>query len=128
LIVAYHQPALMLVLFAFIVRRVGEPIRTVLTPHQMRRLPARHGFSVRWDRELPAIASELSAEIGRKTRLMRHLRIVIADRKGRQDDMIGMCDICRAVFLDFRSPCRRKQESRSSEMNWDCSSLRAVEP
>jgi methyltransferase (TIGR00027 family) len=80
LIVAYHQPAWMVLVLAFIVRRLGEPIRTVLTPHQMRRLLARHGFCTRWDRDLPAIGSELSTEIGRATRLMRHLRIVTADR------------------------------------------------
>src|SRR5262245_29258162 len=76
LIVAYHQPALMLLLLAVIVGRLGEPIRTVLTPHQMRVLLARYGFCTRWDRELPAIAGELSAEGGHATRLMRHLRIV----------------------------------------------------
>jgi len=81
LIVAYHQPAWMLFLLAVIVRRLGEPIRTVLTPHQMQELLARYGFCTRWDLELPAIASELSAEIGHATRLMRHLRIVTADRK-----------------------------------------------
>lgn len=81
LIVAYHQPALMLLLLAVIVQRLGEPIRTVLTPHQMRNLLARYGFYTRWDRDLPAIGSELSAEIGHATRLMRHLRIVAADRK-----------------------------------------------
>jgi O-methyltransferase involved in polyketide biosynthesis len=80
LIVAYHQPALMILLLAVIVRRLGEPIRTVLTPHQMRELLARHGFCTRWDRDLPAIGAELSAEIGQATRLMRHLRIVTADR------------------------------------------------
>src|SRR5262245_16681775 len=82
LIVAYHQPAWMLLLLKVIVRRMGEPIRTVLTPHQMQELLARYGFCTRWDLELPAIASELSAEIGHATRLMRHLRIVTADRKG----------------------------------------------
>jgi methyltransferase (TIGR00027 family) len=81
LIVAYHQPALMLLLVAVIVRRLGEPIRTVLTPRQMRELLARYGFCTRWDRELPAIAYELSSEVGHATRLMRHLRIVTADRK-----------------------------------------------
>jgi methyltransferase (TIGR00027 family) len=81
LIVAYHQPAWMLLLLAVIVRRLGEPIRTVLTPRQMHRLLARYGFCIRWDRDLPAIGSELSTEIGRATRLMRHLRIVTAERK-----------------------------------------------
>jgi methyltransferase (TIGR00027 family) len=82
LIVAYHQPAWMLLLLAVIVRRLGEPIRTVLTPHQMREMLARYGFCTRWDRDLPAIGAGLSAEIGHATRLMRHLRIVTADRKG----------------------------------------------
>jgi len=82
LIVAYHQPALMLLLLAIIVRRLGEPIRTVLTPQQMRNLLARYGFSTRWDRDLPAIGSELSTEIGHALRLMRHLRIVSAERNG----------------------------------------------
>jgi len=81
LVVAYHQPALMLLLLSVIVRGMGEPIRTVLTPSQMRELLARYGFSVRWDRELPAIGSELSPEIGRATRLVHHLRIVSADRE-----------------------------------------------
>jgi len=82
LIVAYHQPALLLLLLAIIVRRLGEPIRTVLTPQQMRNLLARYGFSTRWDRDLPAIGSELSTEIGHALRLMRHLRIVSAERNG----------------------------------------------
>jgi len=81
LIVAYHQPALMLLLLAVIVRHLGEPIRTVLTPHQMRKLLARYGFCTGWDRGLPAIGSSLSAEIGHALRLMRHLRIVTADRR-----------------------------------------------
>ncbi len=81
LIVAYHQPAWMILVLALIVRRLGEPIRTVLTPTQMRELLARHGFSTCWDRELPAIASELSAEVGKAIRLMRHLRIVAAERR-----------------------------------------------
>jgi hypothetical protein len=81
LIVAYIQPALMLLLLAVIVRRLGEPIRAVFTPNQMRNLLDRYGFVTRMDRDLPAIGSELSAEIGHATRLMRHLRIVTADRK-----------------------------------------------
>jgi methyltransferase (TIGR00027 family) len=81
LIVAYHQPALMLLLLGVIVRRLGEPIRTVLTAEQMRILLARYGFSTRWDRSLPNIGPELSTEIGDAIRMMRHLRIVAADRR-----------------------------------------------
>src|SRR5215510_7817090 len=82
LIVAYHQPALMLLLLAVMVRRLGEPIRTVLTPGQMRDLLGRYGFCTRWDRDLPSIGFELSEDIGRAIRMMRHLRIVAADRRG----------------------------------------------
>jgi methyltransferase (TIGR00027 family) len=81
LIAAYHQPMWMLLLFGLIVRRLGEPIRTVLTPHQMQELLTRYGFHTRWDRDLPAIGSELSAEIGHAISLMRHVRIVAADRE-----------------------------------------------
>jgi methyltransferase (TIGR00027 family) len=80
LIVVYHQPALMLLLLAVLVRRMGEPIRTVLTQGQMRMLLDRYGFRTRWDHDLPTIGSELSTEIGRATRMMRHLRIVAAER------------------------------------------------
>jgi methyltransferase (TIGR00027 family) len=80
LIVAYHRPALVLLLVKVILRRLGEPIRTVLTPQQMQELLARYGFSTRWDRDVPAIGSELSPELGHATRHMRHLRIVTADR------------------------------------------------
>jgi methyltransferase (TIGR00027 family) len=44
LIVAYHQPAWMLLLLKVIVRRLGEPIRTVLTPDQMGELLPATGF------------------------------------------------------------------------------------
>jgi methyltransferase (TIGR00027 family) len=81
LIVAYHQPALMLLVLKLIVRRLGEPIRTVLPPQQMRELLSRYGLRTRWDRDLPSIGSKLSAEIGHATRRMRPLRIVTADRK-----------------------------------------------
>ena len=80
LIIAYHQPALMLLLLAVLVRRLGEPIRTVLTPQQMQSLLARYGFSTDWDRDLPDIGSSLSAEVGNSVRMMRHLRIVAANR------------------------------------------------
>ena len=80
LIVAYLQPALMLLPLAVIVRRLGEPIRTVLTPKQMKKLLTRYGFSTLWDRGLPEIGLKLSAEIGHATRMMRHLRIVAAQR------------------------------------------------
>jgi methyltransferase (TIGR00027 family) len=84
LIVAYHQPALMLFVIALIVRLMGEPIRTVLTPRQMLDLLARHAFRVRTDEDIATLGGRLSSDVARATRLMKHLRIVVADRY--QDD------------------------------------------
>ncbi len=40
LVIGYHSPALMLRLVGFLVRRVGEPLRSALTAHDMRLLIA----------------------------------------------------------------------------------------
>jgi len=81
LVIAYHQPALMLIVLALIVRRYGEPIRTALTSEQMRVLLDRYGFEVQLDEDLPAIGARISSEVAKGTKIMRHLRIVTADRR-----------------------------------------------
>jgi methyltransferase (TIGR00027 family) len=80
LIVAYHQPALMLLVLALIVHRLGEPIRTVMTSKQMLRLLDRHAFKVRIDEDVATIGARLSSDVAKATRLMKHLRIVVAER------------------------------------------------
>jgi methyltransferase (TIGR00027 family) len=80
LIIAYHRPALMLFLVGWMVRRVGEPLRTALSPGAMRALLERYGFAVVRDQGLPEIGAALSSEVGRATRIMKHLRIVTATR------------------------------------------------
>jgi hypothetical protein len=47
----------------------------------MKKLLDGYGFNPFWDRGVSDIGSELSAEIGHATRVMRHLRIVTAVRK-----------------------------------------------
>jgi hypothetical protein len=59
---------------------VHGPIRTALTSTQMRMLLERHGFEVRLDEELPTIAAKISSEVAKATKMMKHLRVVIADR------------------------------------------------
>jgi methyltransferase (TIGR00027 family) len=81
LIIAYHQPALMLFVIALIVRFMGEPIRTVLTPRQMLNLLGRHAFKVRTDEDIAMLGGRLSTDVARATRLMKHLRIVVAERR-----------------------------------------------
>jgi methyltransferase (TIGR00027 family) len=79
LVLAYHSPALMLLLAALVLRRMGEPIRSAFKPERMRALLARHGLQVLHDEALPAIGATLSEDVGRSTRIMKHLRIAIAD-------------------------------------------------
>jgi methyltransferase (TIGR00027 family) len=80
LIIAYHQPALMLFVIALIVRFMGEPIRTVLKPKQMLGLLDRYAFKVRSDEDIATLGALLSSDLAKATRLMKHLRIVVADR------------------------------------------------
>jgi methyltransferase (TIGR00027 family) len=80
LIIAYHTPALILLLVAVFVRRLGEPIRSAFTPEQMRALLAGYGFQVVSDEALPAIGVSLSEDVGKATRIMKHMHIVTADR------------------------------------------------
>jgi len=80
LIIVYHRPALVLRLVNLVVRRLGEPLRSAFTTDEMRALLARYGFRIVTDQDLPAIGSGFSAEVARATRVMKHLRIAIADR------------------------------------------------
>jgi methyltransferase (TIGR00027 family) len=79
LIVAYHSPALLLLLAAVVLRGMGEPIRSAFKPERMRALLARHGLQVLHDEALPAIGATLSEDVGRSTKIMKHLRIATAD-------------------------------------------------
>jgi methyltransferase (TIGR00027 family) len=80
LVVLYHSPAALLLLVALMVRRLGEPIRSVFTARGMRALLGRHGFAVVRDQGIPEIAAGLSPELRRATQVIRHLRLATADR------------------------------------------------
>jgi len=80
LILLYLSRAMILPLVGFFLRRVGEPIRSLFTPDQMRALLARHGFTVTRDEGLPDIAARLSAALARDTRIMKHMRVATATR------------------------------------------------
>ena len=81
LVIAYHAPALVLLIAGLLVRRVGEPLRSVFTAGGMRKMLERYGFAVTRDEGLPAFAAALSPQLGREMRAMKHLRIVTADRE-----------------------------------------------
>jgi len=80
LVVMYASPSLIVPLIALLLRRVGEPLRSLFTAGQMRALLARHGFAVTRDDDLPAIAARMSAELARDMRAMKHMRVATANR------------------------------------------------
>jgi len=80
LVVMYLSQSLLLPVIAFFLRRVGEPVRSLFTPDEMRALLARYGFTVERDDGLPGIAARLSADLGRDTRMMTHMRVATAKR------------------------------------------------
>jgi methyltransferase (TIGR00027 family) len=80
LIVAYHTPAPILRLVGLLVRRLGEPLRSRFRVDAMRALLAKYGFGVVLDEDLPTIAGRLPEDVARATKVMKHLRIVTADR------------------------------------------------
>jgi methyltransferase (TIGR00027 family) len=81
LIVLYHSPALILLLVGFLVRRIGEPLRSAFTPHALARLLANYGFGVRQDQGVHELARPLSPELSHALRHMGHLRLALAERR-----------------------------------------------
>lgn len=78
--IVYHAPALMLLFVSLMLRRVGEPIRSVFKPAQLRALLDRYGFTVTRDVSLPEIAKGLSLPIEHVKRLS-HNRILLAKKR-----------------------------------------------
>jgi methyltransferase (TIGR00027 family) len=80
LIIAYAAPALILPVVRMLVRRVGEPFRSVHTAAAMKALLTAHGFATTRDDDLPGLARTISEPAWRATRGLRHLRVVVAER------------------------------------------------
>lgn len=80
LVIAYHVPALILKVVGAFLRRLGEPLRSAFRPEQMRAMLERHGFRVSLDQDLAAIGAELSPDIGKAARRVRHMHVVTAER------------------------------------------------
>jgi len=72
LIVLYHSPALILRVAGPIVRWLGEPLRSLVDGH---------GFDVLRDRSAAELGAQISPEIEASTRVVRHLRIAVAERR-----------------------------------------------
>jgi methyltransferase (TIGR00027 family) len=81
LVVAYHSRSLIRQFVGFFFGRLGEPFRSAFTADEMRTLLGRFGFAVAQDDDLASIAGRLSAELAGATRVLKDLRIAIADRR-----------------------------------------------
>lgn len=79
LAIVYFVPARMLWLVGPFVKRLGEPIRCVLRPEEMKQLLAKYGFSAVSDESLPGIAARLASELAPATKPLKHMHIVVAD-------------------------------------------------
>ena len=78
LVVMYIAPALLLHIVGAAVKRVGEPLKTVLSADEMHALLAAHGFEATSDADIPTLAAHLAPELTRTTSMMSHARIVVA--------------------------------------------------
>lgn len=82
LIVHYVRPSTLLRgIGGLLLRRAGEPLRSAYTSEAMRALLARHQFAVVHDQDIATIGAALSADIGRATRYVKHMRIATADHR-----------------------------------------------
>jgi methyltransferase (TIGR00027 family) len=79
--ILYAAPTWFMNVVGVIVRYLGEPFRSAFTPEEARALLAEHGFVVTEDHALPALGSRVSGELGRATRVAKHLRVLAAERR-----------------------------------------------
>lgn len=80
LVIVYAAPGLFLLFAKLVVRRVGEPFRSVLRASAMKALLGTHGFAVVRDESIPAMAQRLAPRTLNATRVLKHIRTVVAER------------------------------------------------
>lgn len=80
LVIVYIAPALMLLVLAPLVKRMGEPLRSIFRPRGMSALLARHGFRATRDVCVADVARSISLALPAGGLTVHHLRVVTADR------------------------------------------------
>jgi methyltransferase (TIGR00027 family) len=78
LTILYHSPSLLLKVVGPLVKRLGEPLRSVYTAKSMRALLERHGFAVVRDDDIRTLGAAMSKEVRETTKPINHMRIVVA--------------------------------------------------
>lgn len=82
LTITYMSPAPFRWIVGLIVRRLGEPFKSVFTADAMRKLLSRSGFRVVKDEDIFTIGRTLFGELARAMRVMKHQRVTTAERVG----------------------------------------------
>ncbi len=80
LVIVYIAPALMLLFFAPLVKRMDEPLRSVFRPRGISTLLARNGFRATRDVGVADVAQSMSLTLPAGGLIARHLRVVTAER------------------------------------------------
>jgi hypothetical protein len=78
-VIVYIAPALMLLVLAPLVKRMGEPLRSVFRPRGMSALLARHRFRAIRDVRVADVARSMSLTLPAGGLTARHLRVVTAE-------------------------------------------------
>jgi methyltransferase (TIGR00027 family) len=107
LVVVYHAPSPLVRLLGFIVKRMGEPLKSSFTPSAIRALLDKYGFMAHRDESIASLGAPLDRATARAMRRITHLRIVTADRRPSFEGI-------EALFLDRgeRPSVRREQLRR----------------
>jgi hypothetical protein len=63
-----------------ILRRVGEPFRSLFRPPALKTLLAASGFTVLRDQDIPTLARAMSEQTWKATRALKHIRVAVAER------------------------------------------------
>jgi methyltransferase (TIGR00027 family) len=80
LVLVYVTRAPFLFFLKYILRRAGEPVRSIYSATTMQALLARFGFRDAHDEDLPAIGGRMSPDVKETTWMLRHIRLVGAIR------------------------------------------------
>jgi methyltransferase (TIGR00027 family) len=80
LVLLYMTRAPIMVLVRYLLRRMGEPVRSTYTPSQMAALLARFGFTIARDEDLPSMGRRMTPDVAAATRFLHHSRLVTAVR------------------------------------------------
>ena len=79
LVIVYMAPALITLVLAPFVKRMGEPLRSIFRPRGMSALLDRHGFRATRDVGVADVASSMSLTLPAGGLTARHLRVVTAE-------------------------------------------------